>query len=95
MIDGFTSSGDIIMATVTSTLHLEVIDRYRRFPYAGRMTVFANIGATDMLQSLTRRTDSIMAAATVFGDSSMIKARRNPGRGRVAIVTGLRAGNMG
>lgn len=59
------------------------------------MTVFANIGAADVIKTLAGRTDSIMTTATVFGDSSMVKARRNPGRGRVAIVTGLRAGNVG
>ena len=53
-----------------------MIDAYRRFPDAGRVTVFADIGGADMFETLANSGDAIVAGTTGFGGARVIKGRR-------------------
>jgi len=77
---------DTVMTTRTSTQHLEVIYRHRRNPGGVAVAVFANVGRTDMLETLAGRRHAIVTAATGLGGRGMIEARGQPGIGRVTVV---------
>ena len=79
--------GDTVMTTRTSTQHLEVIHCHRRNPCGVVVAVFANVGRTDMLETLAGRRHAIVTAATGFSGRGMIKARGQPGIGRVTVIT--------
>ena len=64
VINIFTCSGGAIVTTGASAQHLGMVDRYRRFPYAGRMTVLTGVGAVDMLQALAGRSNTVMTTRT-------------------------------
>jgi len=50
------------------------------------VAVFANVGRTDMLETLAGRRHAIVTAATGLGGRGMIEARGQPGIGRVTVV---------
>ena len=78
---------DTVMTTRTSTQHLEVIYRHRRNPGGVAVAVFANVGRTDMLETLAGRGHAIVTTATGFGRRGVIEARGQPGIGRMTVIT--------
>jgi len=56
------------------------------------MAVFTHICGQNMCRSLTRRVVAIVAAGTIRDDVRMIKVRRSPGYGGVAVITVVAAG---
>jgi hypothetical protein len=53
-----------IVTASAGTEYLEVVDRYRGFPDAGRVAVLADIGTVDMLQALAGGGNTIVATRT-------------------------------
>jgi len=77
MIEILAHRGDTVMTARTSAQHLEVIDRDRRIPQVGRVTIFTNIGGADVIQALAGGRHTIVAIATTLGrDVLMIKVGR-------------------
>ena len=77
VVEVFAHGGDTVMTARTSTQHLEVIDRDRRIPQVGRVTIFTNIGGADVIQALAGGRHTIVAIATTLGrDVLMIKVGR-------------------
>ena len=64
VINILTHRCDIVMTTGAGTEYLQVIDRYRRFPYARAVAVFTDIGAVDMFQALAGGGYTVMATRT-------------------------------
>lgn len=84
-----------IVAGPAAANDLRVIDRIGGRKGVGVMAVFADVARLYMTWALAHGIDAVMAARTVSGDSRMIEVCGPPGDGRVAIVTGVAACNMG
>ena len=80
-------SRDAIVTTRTGAHHLKVIYRDRRNPCGVVVAVLADVGRTDMVETLAGRGHAVVTGATGFSGRGMIKARRQPGIGRVTVIT--------
>ena len=79
-------SRDAIVTTRTGAHHLKVIYRDRRNPYGVVVAVLADVGCTDMFETLAGRGHAVVTGATGISGRGMIEARRQPGIGRVTVV---------
>ena len=71
-----THSRNAVVTARASPDYLEVIDRDRRVPDVGTVTVLADVGRADVIQTLTGGGHAIMAIATgLGGDVLVIKVR--------------------
>ena len=65
-----------IVAGTTGADHLGVINRGRRLPQVGAVTVFADGGCLYVRCAFARGLDAVMAAGTIAGDAQVIEVRR-------------------
>ena len=87
MIQILAHRGDAIMTTAASTQYLEVINRYRRIPQVGAVTVFTDIGRADVVQRFASSGHAIVAVATTLGfNILMIEVCGYPTSGTVTVV---------
>ncbi len=91
----FTSRYRAIVTGTAGTDDLGVIDEGSRLPQRSVVAVFANISGLDMRQALTGRFHAIVTASATAGDARMVKNGGSPGRGLMAVITLLAAGEMG
>lgn len=83
---------DAIMTGRATSLHLEVIHLDYRYPEGRAMTGFADICSLDVVQVLSSGGHPVVTGDTRVHDIHMIKVRRQPCVGRMAVVTGFLAG---
>lgn len=82
------------MARRTHTDHLRVIDRVD-YPLRGdSMARFAHIAAVDVPRTLAGRISTVVATDAIIRDALVIKGRRRPGIGTVAIAALARGSYM-
>jgi hypothetical protein len=74
MIERFTGCCHIIVTTVAGTKYLQVIHGHCWIPYIGIVTVFTDIGGTDVVQALADRGGAIVTTHTAFGGRRVVKA---------------------
>ncbi len=91
----FSRRGETIMTRATRTQYLSVINSVSRAEQVGVVAVLTNIRGLDMLRIFAGRVGAIVAADTVAGDVNVIESSGTPGHRRMAIVTGIIAGNVG
>ena len=72
MIKVLTHGSDAIVAAAAATQYLEVINRYRRIPKVGAVTVFADIGGADMVETFTGRGHAIVAVTTALSSNILV-----------------------
>jgi hypothetical protein len=95
MIGSLPNRGNAIVATRTRSHHLAMIDIHYGNPSTWVMAIFANIGRANMLCVFTCSGCTVMAADAVAPYPSVVKAHIIPIQRGVAIVTGIKARNMG
>lgn len=83
-----------IVAAVTATDHIRVIDPAHRYPGGVAVAVLADIVGLDMSIALAGGGVAVVAACTVVGLVRMIEIGRYPGLGGMAIVTGIAASDV-
>jgi len=87
MIQVLAHRGDAIMATFTRPQHLEVIHNHHWIPQVSAVAILADIGAADMVKTLTSCGNAIVAVTTTLGSNILvIKIRRDPASAAVAII---------
>jgi hypothetical protein len=91
----FSRRSETVMTRATRAQYLSVINRVSRGEQVGVVTVLANVRGLDVQRVLAGRVGAVVAADTVAGDINVIESRRTPGHRRMAIVTGIIAGNVG
>ena len=91
----FASCRDAIMTRATGTQHLCVVDRIGGRPYSIVVAILAYIRCLYVCQVLARRLDAIVTTGAIPDNANVIKISRSPGIARVAIVTGVAAGEVG
>ena len=74
------------MATGAAADDLEMIDADDRFPLVGRVAVLAHLGGVDVVQAFTGLDGAVMAADATGADAGVVKRRRQPAFGAVAIA---------
>lgn len=84
----------VVMAGYAGTDHLGVVDTHCRNPQVRSMTILTHVRCIDMSLVLTGRCSAIVTAEAVISDTDVIKRRRYPGNGRMAVVTGVTARNV-
>jgi hypothetical protein len=83
---------DIVMTTGASAEYLKVIDHHGRFPHAGRVAVFTDVGAVDVLKRLAGGGYTVMATRTTSQYLQVIHLQGGfPHAGRVAVLTDIGA----
>jgi hypothetical protein len=85
----FTCCYDTIVAAVTSSEHLGVIDRKYRHPNIRGMAVFADVAGQNVGRVLACGIRPVMTTETVPGDICVVKIGRQPSCGGMAIVAGV------
>jgi len=87
VVEVFTGADDAIMAGIATSKHLQMIHTLQGGPDIGGVTVLADIGAGDVIETLAFGDDRVMTGGTCFGDLLMIKVGRCPCSGAVTIIT--------
>ena len=90
----FTGGNRTIVAGAADADNLGVIDVVSRCPDDPVMAVLANIGGLYMRQVLAGRYRAVVTINAITADIDMIKVRRQPGLGNVAIITRIGTGDM-
>ena len=72
MIEVLTRGCDAVMATVAGTQDLQVIHQDHGVPQVGGMTVFADVGGTDVVERLANGGDAVVATHTAFGGDVLV-----------------------
>ena len=83
-----------IVARATGTDDLGVIDADHGLPQVGAVTIFTDGGRLNVRQAFTGGFDAVVTISTVTADVDVIKIRRQPGGGAVAVITGIATGDM-
>jgi len=94
VIQVFAGCGLPIMAGHARAQDLRMVDEVGRCENNVVMAVLADIRCLDMRRILAGCLCAVMATETVAGNCIVVKIRRHPGTGRVAIVAVIAAGNM-
>lgn len=82
----FANGRNAIVAGIAGTGNLRVIDNVHRHPDIGCMAVFADICGLYMSWVFARRVGTIVTAGAITRDVHMIKIRRQPADGGMAII---------
>ena len=90
----FSCRCNAIVARVTCTNHLGVIDRKHRREHVGAMAILANVTGIDVRWRLADCFDAIVAVKASAGNVSVIKVCRNPARARVAVIARVTASDV-
>ena len=70
----------------TGAQNLVVVDRVCWYEYRGVVAVFADIGRKHVSRSFAGGVTTIVATGAIIRDVGMVKVRRSPGDGRVAVI---------
>ena len=84
----------IIVAAYAGSQRLVMIHAEQWRPGKRPVTGLASVGSRDMVWWLAGGDGSVMAGYTTINDAAMVKHRRHPRRGAMAIVTFIAAGQM-
>lgn len=87
VIRGLAISSHPIVTTRTTAQHLEVINCDRWFPHAGAVAVFTHFRCIDVFRALAGSRGAVMTTGAIGRNPFMVKRGREPGRGRVTIIT--------
>ena len=91
----FAGSGYTIVAGPAGANNLCMVDHIDWSEGDDAMTIFANCCGLYMGRVLADRIGAVMAAHTIAGDVHVIEVCRGPGDGRMAVVAGVAARDMG
>ena len=94
VIDVFAACCYSIMARTAGTKDLSVIDQVCRSPDINAVAILTNSRCLNVHRILASRVDTVMAAGAVTADIDVIEISRQPGHGRMAVVTIVAAGEM-
>ena len=83
-----------IVTGVASTDYLGMVDDEYWRPKIHTMAIFANVGCFNMRRVLAGRIGAIVATRAVAKNIDVVKIRRQPGHGRVAVVASVAAGEV-
>ena len=84
----------IVVTGYAGTYDLRMIDAIRRRPEDVIVAVLADITGQDMVEGLAGRFRAIVTTDAIARDIGMIKIRRDPRVGGMAVVTVVAAGNV-
>ena len=90
----FAGGSYTIVAGSTGADDLSVIDCHYWRKGDNAMAIFANCRGLNMRSVLAGRLCAVVTADAIACDIDVIKVRRSPGHSRVAIVTGISAGDV-
>jgi len=85
------SRGAVVAGTASAD-NLCVVDSECRQPGIRRMAIFADIRCLNVILVLAGRVDAVVTAYAVAGDIDVVKIRRQPARGCMAIFAVVAAG---
>ena len=88
VVQVLTHGGNAVVAAVTGPEHLEVIHQDDWIPQVGGMTVLADVGRIDVIQTFTSGRHTIVAGTATFrGDVLMVKVGGQPTGGTMTVIT--------
>lgn len=91
----FAGRGGPVVTGTASSNDLGMVDYFSRSPDSAAMTVLADVCSLYVCQGLTRGFHTVVTAEAVADDADMVEVGRPPGIGRVAVITGIAAVDMG
>ncbi len=83
---GFATGNDVVMAGNAGTNDLRMVHCNGRLPERRAMTILTGIRRLNMRHALAARLVAVMAVETIRRVAGVIKYRRHPGRGLVAVI---------
>jgi hypothetical protein len=86
---------DAIVTTGAGTLHLKMIHPGYRHPEAGGMAGLTRCRTLNVAYILSCCGHTIVTGGAITHDTHVVKIRRDPGPGGVAVITGVAAGHVG
>ena len=90
----FADGNDAVMAGVTGSPHLRVINSHHRRKHIGGVAILTDIRRSDVCRILANGLCAVVTTDTVTGDIQVIEVRRQPAYRAVTVVAGIAAGNV-